>query len=138
MEKIYSKIDSGKLLHIIWRYNDGEPGKMNFIVPEHEFMQGAAGLHLPKGHTFGGAHKHLPQKRVTDKTQESFVVVKGTVEIGVYDLDHKLLAKNILNEGDCYIYLGGGHSFNVLKDKTFIYEFKNGPYYGREKDKEFI
>ncbi|MEK6889691.1 MAG: hypothetical protein AABW82_00725 [Nanoarchaeota archaeon] len=136
--KIYSKVNPEQLLHIIWRYNFGEPGKMNFMVPETECMQGAAGVHLPKEYTFGGPHKHLPQERSTSKTQESFVVIKGNVEIELYDIDNKTLAKEILREGDCYIYLGGGHAFRILTPESFFYEFKNGPYFGREKDKEFI
>jgi len=138
MLKFYSKIDPNILLHIIWKVGEGIKGKMNNIVPEDECLQVASGVNLPKDHKFSGAHKHLPQLRNTKKTQECFVVIKGKVEVKLFDTDNKQIGKFILESGDCYVYLGGGHSFEVLEDNTFFYEFKNGPYFGREKDKEFI
>lgn len=138
MDKIYSKKSPNVLLHIVWRYKEGNVGKMNFIIPEEECLQGAAGVHLPEGYEFGGPHKHRPQERNTKKTQESFVVINGNVEVEMYDIDNMPLFKTILNPGDCYVYLGGGHAFKVLTPNSFFYEFKNGPYFGRDKDKEFI
>ncbi len=138
MLKIYSEDNSDLLLHIIWKFQEGDKGKMNNIIPEDECLQAASGVYLPKGHTFSGAHKHRPQIRNTNKTQECFVVITGKVGVDLFDIDNKQIGKFILESGDCYIYLGGGHSFEVLEDNTFFYEFKNGPYYGRENDKEFI
>ena len=43
-----------------------------------------------------------------------------------------------MSSGDCIVSMSAGHSFEVLEDDTLLYEFKNGPYYGTEKDKEFI
>ncbi|MSS74269.1 hypothetical protein EXS72_01375 [Candidatus Pacearchaeota archaeon] len=138
MEKIFSKIKPNQLIHIIARLGEGEPGKMNFMVSEDECLQAAAGVKFVKGHTFSGAHKHLPNKRTTYKTQEAFILVSGSVELTLYDLDHKEIAKEILNSGDCYIYLDGGHALKVLSENTSFYEIKNGPYLGRDKDKQFI
>jgi len=138
MDKIYSKIKPEELIHVIWRKNDGEHQKMNFMVPDNECLQAAAGVKFPKGHTFSGAHRHLPNKRETHKTQEAFIVVSGSVELHMYDLDKNIIAKDTLNAGDCYIYLDGGHALKILSDEAFFYEIKNGPYLGRDKDKEFI
>ena len=43
-----------------------------------------------------------------------------------------------LKKGDMAIVYKAGHSFNVLEDNTVLYEFKNGPYYGKLKDKTMI
>ncbi len=138
MLKINSKVKPDQLIHVVTRLGEGESGKMNFMVPEEECLQAAAGVKFVNGHTFSGAHKHLPNKRTTFKTQEAFILVKGSVELTMYDLDNKEIAKEILNQGDCYIYLDGGHALKVLTDDTSFYEIKNGPYLGRDKDKEFI
>ena len=138
MIRIHSKNDTSALLHIIWRSSEGDKGKMNFLTPEDQCLQGAAGVSLPKDYTFGGPHKHLPQERTTNKTQESFVVIRGSIEVEMYDTDNSFIGREILNAGDCYIYLGGGHSFKILTENSLFYEIKNGPYFGREKDKTFI
>lgn len=138
MEKIYSKINRDKLLHVIWRKNDGDKGKMNFILPEGECLQGTAATLIPCGHTFGGPHKHLPLERNTNKTQEAFIMISGSMEMILCDTDDSIIAKSVLKEGDCYFYLEGGHSFKTLEDDALFYEIKSGPYYGRDKDKTQI
>ena len=136
MIKIYSKIHKKQLLHIICRNGEGQPGKMNHFISEKEVLQVAIGKNISQDYYFGGPHKHLFQERKTNKTQESIIVIRGKIGLIMYDLDDKLIAKNELNEGDCYIYLGGGHSLKILTSKTYFYEIKNGPYYGLEKDKK--
>jgi len=44
----------------------------------------------------------------------------------------------ILEDGDCLVLFRGGHSLEVLDKNTIMYEFKTGPYFGFEKDKETI
>ncbi|MBM3232287.1 hypothetical protein FJZ21_02830 [Candidatus Pacearchaeota archaeon] len=138
MLKIYSKVKTEQLIHVIWRRGEGEERKMNFMVPDEECLQAAAGVKFPHGHTFSGAHRHLPHQRITQKTQEAFIVTDGSVELTMYDLDNKIIGKEILNAGDCYVYLDGGHALKILSKEAFFYEIKNGPYLGRDKDKEFI
>ena len=55
----------------------------------------------------------------------------------IYDIDKSLVEKTILNEGDCYMIVNGGHCIKTLSDAQ-LFEFKNGPYYGPEKDKTEI
>ncbi len=138
MQNIFSKINPKILIHVIYRYGEGELGKMNFFVPDKACLQVAAGVYFPIGHAFSGPHRHLPQDRNIKKTQEMFVLISGSIEVEMYDLDDKLIAKEILNPGDCYVYLGGGHGIKILTNDVFFYELKNGPYYGKEKDKFFI
>ncbi len=138
MHKIYSKVKPEQLIHVIWKMGDGESQKMNFMVPDDECLQVAAGVKFPKGHTFSGAHRHLPHHRTTQKTQEAFIVTDGSVELTMYDLDNRVMGKEVLNAGDCYVYLDGGHALKILSEMAHFYEIKNGPYLGRDKDKEFI
>lgn len=135
MEKIYSKVD-GRLLHIINRIHEFE-GR-NEIIPEDNFIQ-CATLKMEKDKTFP-PHKHITKDRHYKRqiAQESWVVIKGSVKCKFYDLDNTLIAEPILNPGDASFTLYGGHTYEILEDNTFVYEYKTGPYEGQKLDKEFI
>lgn len=137
MREIFSKIKPELLLHIISSLKDSESGKMSFLVPPTECLQVAVGSNLQPAHAFSGAHKHNPQHRITEKTQETFILIHGKVEIELFDINDEPLERVILGPGDCYVYLNGGHNFTIL-EKTTFYEIKNGPYTNREKDKTFL
>jgi len=136
MEKIYSKINPKKLLHIINRLSD-ITGRAD-IVPEDNFIQ-CATLKMPKDKTFP-AHKHITKDRHYPEqiAQESWVVIQGKVRCYLYDIDDKLLATPILTPGDASFTLHGGHTYKILQEDTIVYEYKTGPYEGQELDKEFI
>ena len=70
--------------------------------------------------------------------QESWVVIKGSVKAILYDLDDTIIAEELLEPGDISITLRGGHNYYCMTDDTLVYEYKTGPYYGQEKDKQFI
>ena len=53
-------------------------------------------------------------------------------------MDNSLIVETVLSAGDCVVVFKAGHAFEVLEDDTILYEFKTGPYYGVEKDKEII
>ena len=136
MEKIYSKINPNKLLHIINRLSDFE-GR-NDIVPGENFIQ-CASLKMENGKTFP-PHKHIIKDRYYKEqiAQESWVVIKGKVRCRFYDLDDTLIAEPILEPGDASFTLYGGHTYEILEDNTIVYEYKTGPYEGQELDKTFI
>ncbi|HLA91770.1 MAG TPA: hypothetical protein VJL28_15185 [Gemmatimonadaceae bacterium] len=134
MEAIYSKSDAGVLLHIVHRLADAR-GRTN-IVPNEEFLQVAC-MRMGKGQTFK-AHRHIEADRVTRIPQESWLVVKGSVQCFLYDLDNTVIAKPVLGPGDCSITLRGGHNYLILEEDTIVYEYKTGPYLGIELDKTFI
>lgn len=131
MEKIFSNLKSRALLHIISRRNDITEKRQD-LSPEEEFLQVAC-ISMEKGKTIK-PHKHIQFYRETDITQESWLILKGSIEIVLYDLDNKIIKKSILKEGDCLITFRGGHNFVVLEDDTIIYEFKTGPYTGKGAD----
>lgn len=136
MEKIYSKYDSEKLLHIIVRKEDLNPGRTE-VVPENHFIQCAL-LNMEKGKTFK-PHRHIFKERTRNViAQESWIVVQGSVGCTFYDIDNEIIAEPILYSGDASFTLEGGHTYTILEDNTLVYEYKTGPYEGQELDKVFI
>lgn len=137
IERIYSKIETETLLHIIVRLNSNMSKGRFDIVPENNFIQCSL-LNLDKGKTFN-PHKHIWKERTNNIiAQESWVVIKGSVKCVFYDIDDSILYEPILYEGDSSFTLQGGHNYLILEDNTLVYEYKTGPYEGQIFDKTFI
>jgi len=136
MEKIYSKVEPNKLLHVINRLCEIE-GRQD-VIPKENFIQ-CATLKMENGKTFP-PHKHITKDRhYTEQiAQESWVVIKGKVKCKFYDIDDTLIAEPVLEEGDASFTLYGGHTYEILDDDTIVYEYKTGPYEGQELDKTFL
>jgi hypothetical protein len=136
MQKIYSKIEPEKLLHIIVRKDDFKPGRED-IVEENQFIQCSI-LQMENGKTFK-PHKHIWKERTRNViAQESWIVVQGSVKCIFYDIDDTLIAEPILYPGDASFTLEGGHNYEILEDDTLVYEYKTGPYEGQILDKVFL
>lgn len=136
MKKIYSKVDSEILLHIVHKFEDFEEGRTE-LVDGNQFIQCAA-LQMDYGKTFR-PHKHIFKAgEPTCIAQESWVIIRGTVEVYFYDVDGTLLETELLSVGDCSITLQGGHTYKIMKGGTKVLEYKTGPYKGQELDKVFI
>jgi hypothetical protein len=105
MTKIYSNINTTKLLHIIVRKDEITSGREN-IIDEENFIQ-CSRLKLNKGTTFK-PHKHIwkEQKRNVI-AQESWVVLQGSVKCIFYDLDNTILSTEFLYPGDASFTLEG-------------------------------
>jgi cupin fold WbuC family metalloprotein len=136
MEKIYSKTQPEKLLHVIVRKEDLTPGRIE-VVPEDHFIQCAL-INMEEGKTFK-PHKHIwkPRKRMVI-AQESWIVIQGSVKCTFFDLDDQIIAEPILYPGDASFTLEGGHTYTILENDTLVYEYKTGPYEGQAMDKTFI
>lgn len=118
MEKVvYKKMVLGVRLSMF------PEGSMPHTDPKEPL--GLLTLKYPGGHTFR-AHIHIPIKRTAPRVQECFIVKKGKVEIAVYAPDKTFVKKIILEEGQAYISMKGGHSLQMLEDCE-IWEVKNGP-----------
>ena len=136
MKKIYSKIEKNKILHIIVRKNEINPGRED-LISEDNFIQ-CSRLNLKKGTTFK-PHKHIWKESNRNViAQESWVVLQGSVKCIFYDIDDTILSNEILYVGDASFTLEGGHNYEILEDNTLVYEYKTGPYEGQELDKKFI
>ena len=136
MIKIYSKVDGDKLLHIINRY-DEIVGRKD-VAPEDQFIQ-LATLRMEKGKTFR-PHKHIWKLSSSPEViaQESWVVIKGSVRVLMYDIDDTFIREEVIKQGDCSMTFQGGHTYEILEDDTVVYEYKTGPYTGQKNDKVFI
>lgn len=136
MEKIFSKIDKNKILHIIVRKNEINYGRVD-IIPDDNFIQ-CSMLKMEKGKTFK-PHKHIWKNRTLNLiAQESWVVIQGSVKCILYDLNDEVIATPILNVGDSSFTLLGGHNYEILEEGTIVYEYKTGPYEGQKFDKKFL
>lgn len=136
MEKIYSKIEPEKLLHIVVRKEDITPGRQDIVSEEH-FIQCSI-LNMEQGKTFK-PHKHIWKERTRNViAQESWIVIQGRVQCFFYDLDDTIIETVILEQGDASFTLEGGHNYLIIEDDTLVYEYKTGPYEGQALDKTFI
>ncbi len=136
MEKIYSRVQQDRVLHMIARKSDFKKGRIDIVDP-HEFIQ-CAQLQCDAGQTFR-PHKHI--WKMVDApaiAQESWCVLKGRVKCTFYDVDDTIIAEPILEAGDASFTLIGGHTYTILEDDTQILEYKTGPYHGQAADKTFI
>lgn len=134
MKEIRSKQDN-KLLHLTIRKDDFHKTRLD-VSSIQEPLQLSL-LSLESGKTFK-PHKHIFCEKITNMTQESWVVIQGSVKVFYYDIDDSLLCEEILNVGDASVTFYGGHNYLILENDTLVYEFKTGPYQGQEKDKVFI
>ena len=132
---IFSKYKKKKVIGAYYRLKDFNKERID-ICPDGEFLQ--VGLIDLKNRAFLTPHKHLRQIRKISSTQEAWVVIKGLLEIKVFDINDKILKKLKIGTGDVFVLFRGGHSFKKLKKNTIIYEIKNGPYYGNKKDQKNI
>lgn len=139
IKKIYSKINPSILLHVIYASeNDKEIIRDKAVIPITETNHSiqAMAFKMAAG-VKSNPHRHNNYERKTNQTHEALVLLSGKIELSIYDIDNNLLEKHELNEGDCYVYINGGHSIRAITNITF-FEFKNGPYGGPEKDKTAI
>jgi len=132
---IFSKYKKKKVIGAYYKLKDFKKGRVD-ICPDNEFLQ--VGLVDLKDRNFLSPHKHLRQIRKISLTQEAWVILRGLLEVKVYDLNDKILKKFKIGTGDVFVLFRGGHSFKKLKKNTIIYEIKNGPYYGNKKDQKNI
>ncbi len=129
------KDHTGKLLHIIFRKEDMQPGRTD-IAPPEQFLQCAA-LKLQKATMFR-SHQHVWHRTNNDRiAQESWVCIKGSVKVFLYDLNRLLVHTDIIQAGEISMTFEGGHNYLLIED-SIVYEFKTGPYLGQEFDKKFI
>lgn len=135
MEKIYSKTEQGRLLHVVFRKEDFSQGRNDISHPD-EFLQVSA-LTVSKGKQVT-PHKHKKHDKTASITQESLIVIDGAIEAKYYDLDNNQLFSTKLKSGDITVTFHGGHSFSFIEDNTKVYELKNGPYLGKDFDHESI
>ena len=135
MKRIYSKLDSGRLLHFVQKPD--YYGPREDLIDQQEILQ-LSSLAASKGTTYR-AHRHIPKtvdiRQIT--AQESWVIISGRVRVTYFDLDDSILESVFLEAGDVSVTLAGGHGYEIVEDSRIL-EFKTGPYLGQELDKVFL
>ena len=104
------------------------------LTSEDSFLQ-VCYLNLQRGMSVQ-PHLHLKNSKKTTKSSEAWIVISGSIEATFFDVDKSKVYKSILKKGDISILFNGGHSFKSLSKNTKIFEIKNGPYLGPNKEKE--
>ena len=93
---------------------------------------------LIKDQWFGKSiHKHKSFERKIYKTQEAWFLYEGKIVAEFFDIDNKKVAERVFKKGDLISIFNGGHCFQITENSIFL-EFKNGPYFGKEIDREDI
>lgn len=83
------------------------------------------------------AHSHKEVHRKITLTQEVLFIKKGRLAVNLYTLDKEYITSRELNTGDIIFLCSGGHGFKMLEDTEMV-EVKQGPYSGKESDKELF
>ena len=101
-----------------------------------EQLQGSR-MHYNKGSTFR-THRHILNPRLINKTQESFICIRGKIQIDIYLETKECLGSLVAEAGDIIFVWGEYHKLSILEDDTICYEVKAGSFTSVEEDKEFI
>lgn len=137
VQRIHSQARPGLLLHMVIRPGDVRPeGFERTNVCSNEDRLQLALLELPTDKTFA-PHLHVESDEpiARGRAQESWVVIRGSVEFIFFDLDGTRIGSQNLYPGDVSVSLAGGHTYRSLEPGTLVYEYKSGPYMGQEQDK---
>lgn len=132
MEEI--KSDDRELIAIVVRKGFKKEG-INFISKEDFPLQ--LGINSYKKNDKIKPHIHTKREIIVNKVQEVVYIETGKTIVNLYDLNRKKFKSIELSAGDLIFFVDGGHGFEMLED-TKIIEVKQGPYFGREKDKRVI
>ena len=109
---------------------------LSFYTEDEKFVQ-VGSWKYDAGH-ITKPHSHKISERVSNITQEFVYVKKGSLEVTLFAEDESVIGKFTVSEGQAILVLLGGHSYHILEDGTEVFEVKNGPYPGIEKDKKVI
>jgi hypothetical protein len=121
-----------KTIAIILR-RDFNSSESRFFSPA-DFSQQFGFLVHRKNHTIP-AHFHKKIQREIALTQEVLFIKKGEIQVNLYSNEQEFLTSRILLAGDFIFLCSGGHEFSMLQDSEIV-EVKQGPYSGRDSDKE--
>jgi hypothetical protein len=132
MEEI--KSDDGEIIAIVVK-RDFEKDGVNFISKQDYPLQLGISSYK-KGDTIK-AHFHIEKEITINKIQEVVHIKSGRAMVNLYDLNGKKFKSVELSERDTIFFVDGGHGFEMLED-TKILEVKQGPYFGKDKDKRMI
>jgi len=130
MEKIFSAVDPSMLLHVIMNTAAVSSDRVD-LSPSEEFLQLSV-VPLKAGRGVK-PHRAVPRSLGGDgPVPESWIVMRGAIDVSLFDLDGSLLKSATLSAGWLLVTFRGGHGFSAVADDTTIIECKLGPYIGRD------
>lgn len=132
MEKITSA--SGETIAIVVKKSFKKEG-VNFISQNNFPLQ--LGISSYKKGDKIKPHVHIDREITVTNLQEVVYIKSGRVTVNLYDSNSELFKSVKLSTGDLIFFVSGGHGFEMFKDTTII-EVKQGPYFGKEKDKVML
>jgi hypothetical protein len=132
MEEI--KSDDGKIIAIVVK-RDFENDGVNFVSKQDFPLQ--LGISSYRKGDKIKPHFHIEKEIRINKIQEVVHIKSGRTMVNLYDLNSKKFKSVELSDGDTILFVDGGHGFEMLGD-TKIIEVKQGPYFGKDKDKRMI
>ncbi len=106
-----------------------------FFGSPDDFLQ-IGYMNLKKGEILK-PHIHKPQNKIITENQEVLYIISGRMKVNFYNKIPQKINEAILSDGDLIALLSGGHGFEFLEDTKMI-EVKQGPYTGRDNDKEIL
>jgi hypothetical protein len=121
----------GKTIAIVVKASFRKDGA-NFLSKEDFPLQLGIGFYR-KGEEIR-SHFHPDKKLEISKIQEIVHFESGGALVDLYDLNGKKFKTIELSMGDTIFFVAGGHGFTMLEDSKII-EVKQGPYFGKDKDK---
>ena len=126
MEKIYSKINKNNLLHTISKQIDIDASRVDLTDIELPLQVSRINLRT----STIKAHSHNPKVLSKKKIEqnECWIVLNGTINVSLFDVDKTNIKDIILNKGSVLITTGGGHSINKSSTDCELIEIKLGPY----------
>lgn len=122
----------GKTIAIVLRNGFSAPAS-RFFSPA-DFSQQFGFLVHRQGHVIP-AHFHKKIQREITLTQEVLLIKKGEIRVNLYSNEQVFLTSRSLRAGDIIFLCSGGHGFSMVQDSEIV-EVKQGPYSGRDSDKE--
>lgn len=131
VQYIESRVAPGTLLHALIDTNRRGADRTD-ASPPAEALQISV-LELQGGASVSPhAHNRLPPHEGAERTQESWIVMRGSLQVTLFDVDNLPLRQQVLSSGWILITFRGGHSFECTSDGTLLVECKTGPYLGRD------
>ena len=133
-EQIERVVNNGFVMAIICK-----PGlineKLSFVTPEDYPLQ--LGVNNRVSGEIVKAHRHKPFFNLNNLVcQEMYYVLQGSMAIDLFDDSNKLFRTVFIKSGDV-IVLNCGHGIKFSENCKF-FEIKQGPYRGRDLEKEMI
>lgn len=112
---------------------DEERDEFNFFTEPNDGLQ--IGMFRYGKNKVIQNHIHNIFSRSFNKTCEMLFVLNGRLRADIFSDEKELVQSIEVNKNEFIILLNGGHGFETLDENTIIFEAKNGPYFGVEKDK---